>query len=107
MRIELLWFQGCPNHVAAERLTRQRMASLGVTATIARVEVRDETDGRAVCFPGSPTIRVDGIDVEPGWAPCLDCTPRCRLYPTADGLRGLPETVWIDDALRRVAGHEA
>lgn len=107
MLIELLWFEGCPNHEAAERLLRQRMAVLDVTATITRVEVPDEAHGRAVCFPGSPTIRVDGIDVEPGWTPCPDCTPRCRLYATSDGLRGLPETAWIDDALRHAAGDSA
>ncbi len=103
MRVELLWFSDCPNHLAAEQLLRGRMALLGVDAPIERIEVEDETRGREVCFPGSPTIRVDGIDVEPGWVPCDDCTPRCRLYPTRLGLRGLPEVDWIDRALTLAA----
>lgn len=54
-------------------------------------------------FPGSPTIRINGVDVEPLWEACADCTPRCRLYLTADGLRGLPEHRWIADALTAAA----
>lgn len=101
MRVELLWFSDCPNHEAAERLLRGRMEVLGVHAEVERIQVEDEARGVEVCFPGSPTIRVDGVDVEPGWTECEDCTPRCRLYPTRDGLRGLPEVAWIDAALQR------
>ena len=105
MHIELLWFAGCPHHLDAERLLNERMSALGVTGTITRIEVPDEQMGRDVCFPGSPTIRVDGDDVEPGWVPCEDCTPRCRLYMTSLGLRGLPERAWIDRALLAAPGN--
>jgi hypothetical protein len=52
-------------------------------------------------FPGSPTIRIDGRDVDPSYADPGDYTPRCRIYWTADGLRGLPERGWVEEALRR------
>ena len=100
MRVELLWFQDCPNHAAAEAMLREVMAEQGIAIPIERIEVPDEATGNAVCFPGSPTIRVDGRDVEPGWQPCEDCTPRCRLYFTGTGLRGLPEREWVVEALR-------
>ena len=51
-------------------------------------------------FPGSPTIRVDGVDIEPGFIDPGDYTPRCRLYRTSAGLRGVPDPAWIEDALR-------
>ena len=51
-------------------------------------------------FPGSPTIRIDGRDVDPSYQDPGDYTPRCRLYRTADGLRGLPEQAWVEAALR-------
>ena len=100
MLIELLWFDGCPNHERAEALLREVMALAGVSDPVTRVEVPDEATGSAVCFPGSPTIRIDGRDVEPGWEPCDDCTPRCRIYATSEGLRPLPERAWIVSALR-------
>lgn len=106
-RIELLWFEGCPNHEAAERLLRERVAALGVEAPVVRIEVPDEATGERVRFPGSPTIRVDGVDVEPGWEETEDFTPRCRVYHTSEGLRGVPEAGWIDAALRRVGGESA
>lgn len=103
--VEVLWFQGCPNHEDAERMVRGIAGSIGVAMELRRIEIPDEATGRVHGFPGSPTIRVDGRDVEPGWELCEDCTPRCRVYLTSAGLRGLPEAQWIEDALLRA--HEA
>lgn len=100
MNVELLWFDDCPNHEAAEAMVRDVLREAGVSAVINRIEVPDEATGKAVIFPGSPTIRIDGRDVEPGWEECEDCTPRCRLYATSEGLRGLPERQWIVDSVR-------
>ena len=103
MQVELLWFQGCPSHENAERMLRSVLNEVGLDVPIERIQVEDEETGPGVCFPGSPTIRINGIDVEPGWEPCVDCTPRCRVYPTALGLRPLPERRWIVDAVRSAA----
>jgi len=99
MRIELLWSSGCPNHETAERWLPEAMAARAINAPIDRIQVEDEAVGRALMFPGSPTIRINGRDIEPGWAPCDDCTPRCRIYMTGEGMRGLPERRWIELAL--------
>ena len=99
MKIELLWFEDCPNHEPAEQILAEVLSEHGVTDPIDRVEVPDLETGKRVTFPGSPTIRINGVDVEPGWEPCEDCTPTCRLYATADGLRGLPERSWIVGAV--------
>ncbi len=101
--IELLWFQDCPNHEATEALLRARMARAGITAPVHRAEVADEATGIRLRFPGSPTIRIDGIDVEPGWEWSGDGTPRCRLFATSQGLRGVPQAEWIDIALAHAA----
>jgi hypothetical protein len=103
MHVELLWFDGCPNHGAARALIDEVAGELGVSPRVEAIEVPDEATGDRVCFPGSPTIRVDGVDIEPGWEPCADCTPRCRVYATAEGLRGLPEREWVARALSRAA----
>ena len=101
VRVELLWFEGCPNHVAAETMLREVLAARDLPVAIERIEVPDEATGTAMCFPGSPTIRIDGEDVEPGWEPCEDCTPRCRVYATDEGLRGLPPREWVVAAVER------
>lgn len=99
VRVELLWFEGCPNHIAAEALTRDVMAELGIAAPIIRVEVPDEETGIAVRFPGSPTVRINGRDIEPGFADCDDCTPRCRVYFVDGRMTGVPARDWIVKAL--------
>ena len=50
--------------------------------------------------PNSPTIRVNGQDVEPGFTACDDCAPRCRLYFVDGRLAGVPAREWIARALR-------
>ena len=104
MRVELLWSAGCPHYRAARALIDEVAASLRLAPAVEEIGVEDEATGRRLCFPGSPTIRVDGVDVEPGWEPCADCTPRCRVYGTEAGLRGLPERGWVERALVRAAG---
>ena len=101
MQIELLWFEGCLNHEAAGVMIREVLAELAVEAAVVRVEVPDEETGNRVCFPGSPTIRVDGEEIEPGWERCLDCTPRCRVYLTPSGFAGLPPREWLRAAVER------
>jgi hypothetical protein len=103
MKVELLWFQDCPNHDIAERMLADVLNEFGVTDPIERIEVPDVETGNRVVFPGSPTIRIDGLDVEPGWEPCEDCTPRCRLYLTSEGLRGVPEREWVRQAVLEAA----
>ena len=50
-------------------------------------------------FPGSPTIRVDGVDVEPEFTDPGDYTPRCRIYWTESGASGIPERAWIESGI--------
>ena len=63
------------------------------------VDATDPAIAEEVRFPGSPTIRVDGRDVDPTYIDPGDYTPRCRLYRTSAGLGGLPERGWLVDAL--------
>jgi len=99
-RIELLWFHGCPNHEAARAMIDEAVTELWTEARVITIEVPDEEAGERTRFPGSPTIRVDGIDIDPGFEDCEDCTPRCRVYATSAGLRGLPEREWLMTVLR-------
>lgn len=65
MKIELLWFEDCPNHEPAEQMLAEVLAELNIGDPIAQVEVPDIQTGNEVTFPGSPTIRIDDVDIEP------------------------------------------
>lgn len=101
--VELLWFSDCPNHMAARRLLEGAIAEVAPGTPIRDVDATDPAIAAQVRFPGSPTIRVDGRDIDPTYADPGDYTPRCRLYRTSAGLRGLPERRWLIEALLPMA----
>jgi hypothetical protein len=100
-RVELISFADCPNHEVVRAMLHEAVDELAPGTSIVDVDATDPAVATALRFPGSPTVRVDGRDVDPSYADPGDYTPRCRLYWTADGLRGVPERAWIEDALRR------
>lgn len=89
--VELLWFADCPNHVAARRMLEEVIAEVAPGNPIHAIDATDSVVAERVRFPGSPTIRVDGQDIDPAYREPDDYTPRCRLYRTRAGLRGLPD----------------
>jgi len=99
-RVELLWFGDCPNHSTARGMLRELIDRLAPGTAIDDIDATDPAVAERHRFPGSPTIRVDGRDVDPSFQDPGDYTPRCRLYWTADGLRGVPERAWVEEALR-------
>lgn len=102
MTIELLYFDGCPNSDALLPHLRELVASAGVEATIELRRVETPEDAERERFLGSPTVRVDGRDVEPGADGRDDSGLKCRLYMTEQGMRGTPPDSWILAALAGV-----
>ncbi len=100
MKIEILYFEGCPNHEPAERAVREVLEELNVDAEITQVDVPDEATAARVRFPGSPTIRVDGKDVAPEETNG-SYSLRCRVYQTSSGMAGVPDKDAIRAAIRR------
>ncbi len=100
VRVQLLYFDGCPSYgVAVERL-RQVLADWGIDNDLELVRVDTEHDARTLRFPGSPTIRIDGKDLFPiqgiGTAGL-----GCRVYRTPEELSGAPTVEMIAAALPR------
>ena len=98
--VELLWFGDCPHHEAARHLLSEVLADVAPGTPLRDLDATDPTVAARLRFPGSPTIRVDGRDVDPNYVDPGDYTPRCRLYRTTEGLRGVPERKWIENAIR-------
>jgi hypothetical protein len=98
-QVELLWWRGCPSAEPAIELVREEMLALGLTPEALTVrEVRDQGDAERDAFVGSPTIRVDGRDVQdPGQEP-VGLT--CRVYRLRDGrVSALPDRADVKAAL--------
>ena len=97
--IELLWFSDCPNHESARRMLDEVVNEIAPGTPIRDIDAADPRVAERTHFPGSPTIRVAGRDIDRTYVDPGDYTPRCRLYRTSAGLRGLPERAWIISAL--------
>jgi hypothetical protein len=65
MNIELLYTKDCPNFRKARRLIHDTIKSLGLNVPLRKIEIKDEDDSKKCSFPGSPTIRINGEDIEP------------------------------------------
>jgi ABC-2 type transport system permease protein len=98
MRIELLYFDGCPTYRSAEEDLRKILAEGGVDAEVEMVAVNSDEEARRLRFAGSPTLRIDGRDPFP--FPEMGAgTFGCRIYATPEGMKGTPTTAMIREAL--------
>jgi hypothetical protein len=104
MRIELLYFDGCPNHETLVPRLRELLDRAGVREEVRLVRVESPDAAERDRFLGSPTLRIDGQDVEPGADERSDYGLKCRLYRTSAGLAGVPAEEWILEALATAAG---
>lgn len=95
MRIDILYFDGCPNHLPTTELVRDVVQSLGLEASIREVEVRDAGEAARQRFFGSPTIQVNGQDVDPEVRSRVDYSFSCRMY----GRSGSPPRALVEQAL--------
>jgi mercuric ion transport protein len=88
MKIELLYFQGCPNLEAARGALRQALAAERVDAGVVEIDLEAADSPEWARGWGSPTILIDGNELT-GATPSSGAT--CRLYeagaPTVDEIR--------------------
>jgi hypothetical protein len=100
--VEILYFAGCPNTETARRAVDEGIARAGLAGhvEVRLVELVDEGDARRLRFLGSPTVRVDGRDVDASSLERDDFGLQCRVYDTGHGVAGCPPAAWISAALR-------
>jgi hypothetical protein len=105
MRVELLWWEGCPSLSETLAVLERVLGEEGVDADVEMVEVETDEQARAERFPGSPTIRLDGHDAMPPG----DVEPHsltCRVYRLRDGRPSpTPDPEDLREAIRRLDAH--
>ena len=102
MRAELLVTPGCPHAASSEEVARTVLEAAGHQPSLHTIYVGDLDHAAGLGFHGSPTLRLDGRDVEPP-APDTPISLACRLYRQPDGsLGGVVPAVAIEAALARL-----
>lgn len=104
MKIEVLFFEGCPNFRPAVERLKSILRQEGVAGEIAEIKIEDEAAARKYQFPGSPTIRINGLDIDVDARNGGAGAFACRRY---EG--GIPSEIMMRRALRESeerANHE-
>lgn len=99
MTIELLYFDDCPNHERLLPRLEQLLRAAKISAKIRLRKIADDEAAQRERFLGSPSVRVDGRDIEPGAQERADFGLKCRLYRLPSGLAGIPPDEWVLRAL--------
>ena len=100
MKIEVLGFAGCPNYMPALRQVQAILESIGIQAAVEQLEVDSDEAARQTRFLGSPTIRVNGLDVEAAARQSSQFGVGCRTYVVRGKRQGRPPQQWIEDTIR-------
>ncbi|GAC1437611.1 MAG: hypothetical protein NVSMB51_12050 [Solirubrobacteraceae bacterium] len=98
--VEILYFDGCPSYARLLPRLRELVAEAGrdpQAIALRPIETADAAQRER--FLGSPTVRVDGADVDPTAAGREDFGLKCRIYRSPAGQAAVPPERWIRAAL--------
>lgn len=102
LKVRFLYSEECPSHDEALRRLQKVLEEEGIDAQIEVVKVETIEEAKRESYPGSPTILIDGRDIDPIDNP--QYAPSCRAYRLEDGrISPLPSIQMIRKSVR-VAG---
>ena len=101
MKVEVFYIEGCPNHRPATERVASVLRESGISAAVMEIAVASVEQARALGFLGSPTIRINGADVEPEVEGLSEFSYSCRTYTDQGKLSGVPS----QDLIRRAIQH--
>src|SRR4051794_3256994 len=104
MKVQVLYFDGCPHYMPTVELVTDVLRSEGIGAEVDRVAVTTAEQARAIEFPGSPTVRFNGLDVEREARTQKGYGFGCRTYLDSGRRTGLPSREMIQRAIKEAAG---
>lgn len=97
--IEVFYIDGCPNHVPTVERVKAVLKDLGVAGQLVESEVGDPATVSALRFLGSPTVQINGVDVEPSARTSNQFGFMCRTYLNGPRREGIPSRALIREAL--------
>jgi len=99
MKIEILYFDGCPSWKNGLKNLESALQEEGLSASVEMVKVTDDDDAGLLKFLGSPHFRVDGHDLWPEEREIYSLN--CRVYPTPEGIKGFPTVAMLQQQLEQ------
>jgi len=100
MKIELLYFDGCPSWQRGLENLKSALQLEGIETNVHLVRVQDDTDAMRLKFLGSPSFRVNGAELWPEERETYALS--CRVYPSSEGIKGWPTVPMLRQKLRDI-----
>ena len=91
MKITLLLTESCTHRDDARALVDAAIVETAIDADLEVITVRTDEEARQAKVLGSPSIRVDGRDIEYGEQEPAETQPGCRYYNSPAGWMPIPE----------------
>ncbi len=97
MQIELLYFDSCPSWQTGLQNLKSALQLEGIEAEVSLVNVQDDADAIRLEFLGSPSFRVNNVEL---WTETRETFAlSCRVYPTPEGMKGWPTVEMLREKL--------
>jgi len=104
MKVEVFYFIGCPNHLPTVQRVRETLHKMGLNDEIREIEVDSQDKAEATAFLGSPSVRINGVDIEPSARGAKGFGLTCRTYIDGATRTGLPSRELITAAIAEQNG---
>jgi hypothetical protein len=104
VRVELLFWDADPDYMTARQRLVEVLIEDAFETPIQMIAVSTPEDAEFLALPGSPTIRIDGADIDPDGAGAIGLY--LRTYPSddADEPARTPSKTLIRHAVDRARG---
>jgi hypothetical protein len=99
--IEVLYTEHCPFWRDVTKTIEEVLEESKVKALIKRVKVSSEDEAKRLKFPGSPTVRINGVDIDP-MARETEGAIGCRIYVYKGRIYEFPPRDMIVEAVERL-----
>lgn len=99
-QIELLYFDDCPSWKNTLEILNTTLSNIGHSADVSIIQVETHEEAQKYKFVGSPTIRVNGVDLFP--VDQEQYALGCRVYQTPNGFRGWPTEDMLEKQLTAI-----
>jgi hypothetical protein len=99
-RLEVLILDGCPNGPETVERAHNAISEVATDTELHLIVVQTVEEARNLLFLGSPSVRIDGLDVEVSARGRSDFGLQCRVYAVSDRVVATPPMEWIAEALR-------
>lgn len=97
MKIELLYFDGCPSWQSGLKNLQSALQANGLFVSVELVQILDNDDAARKKFLGSPSFRINRVDL---WHEERDIySLSCRVYATPEGMKGSPTILMLQEAI--------